>query len=109
MTALSDAEYLPKMPLRERVARGEELGRQLPHEVHASWQEGAGREDPVTILEKQAAVRLPELVPIRHARMTSSAFAHFRGAAAVMAAARYCVGDDMPCGLEILGVSCSHG
>ena len=85
-TALPNAEYLPEVPVRERIARGKELARQVPHELHASWEEEESREETVAILERQAAVRVPELVPIRHARMASSAFAHFRGAAAVMAA-----------------------
>ena len=37
-------------------------------------------------LERQAASRVPELVPIRYGRMAVSPFAFFRGAAAVMAA-----------------------
>jgi len=44
-----------------------------------------GRPDAVTVLEAQAASRLPELVPVRHGRMASSPFAFFRGAAALMA------------------------
>src|SRR5262249_56034210 len=44
------------------------------------------RGDRVAIREEQASDGVPELVPIRHARMASSPFAHFRGAAAVMAA-----------------------
>ncbi|HSE69668.1 MAG TPA: DUF2252 domain-containing protein [Nocardioidaceae bacterium] len=42
--------------------------------------------DPVALLETQAASRVPELVPIRYGRMSSSPFAFYRGAAAVMAA-----------------------
>jgi uncharacterized protein (DUF2252 family) len=38
----------------------------------------------VAILEAQASTRLPELVPIRYARMLTSPFAFLRGAAAVM-------------------------
>ena len=37
------------------------------------------------MLEEQAVSRVPELVPIRYGRMAASAFAFFRGAAAVMA------------------------
>src|SRR5262249_31950534 len=86
VAALPDAEYLPEVRVDERIARGEQLAREVPHELHASWEVGEDREDPIAILERQAAVRVPELVPIRHARMASSAFAHFRGAAAIMAA-----------------------
>jgi uncharacterized protein (DUF2252 family) len=41
--------------------------------------------DPVKILEFQNSVRIRELVPVRMGRMAQSAFAFFRGAAAVMA------------------------
>jgi len=43
------------------------------------------RPDPLALLEQQATSRVPELVPIRYGRMAASAFAFFRGAAAVMA------------------------
>jgi uncharacterized protein (DUF2252 family) len=46
----------------------------------------ANRSDPIEVLERQAATRLPELVPIRYGRMLSSPFAFYRGSAAVMAA-----------------------
>ena len=46
----------------------------------------AGARDPLTILERQAASRVQELVPIRYGRMVASPFAFYRGAAAVMAA-----------------------
>ena len=85
-TVLPDAEYLSEVPLSERIAYGEALRSDVPHELHASWQPGESREDPVAILESQAVQRIPELVPIRHQRMAASPFAHFRGAAAVMAA-----------------------
>jgi uncharacterized protein (DUF2252 family) len=40
----------------------------------------------VTLLEQQAATRVPELVPIRYGRMLTSPFAFYRGGAYVMAA-----------------------
>ena len=46
----------------------------------------ASARDPITILEAQAASRVDELNPIRYGRMAASAFAFFRGGAAVMAA-----------------------
>jgi uncharacterized protein (DUF2252 family) len=39
----------------------------------------------VTIIEKQSASRVPELVPIRYGRMSESPFRFYRGAAAIMA------------------------
>jgi uncharacterized protein (DUF2252 family) len=41
--------------------------------------------DPLAILQRQAESRIPDLVPLRHARMAVSPFAFFRGGAAIMA------------------------
>ena len=41
--------------------------------------------DPIGLLEEQNATRVPELVPLRHARMGVSAFTFYRGAALLMA------------------------
>ncbi|WNI19025.1 DUF2252 domain-containing protein [Actinacidiphila sp. ITFR-21] len=45
-----------------------------------------GRFDPVNLIEDQSADRVPELVPIRYARMSESPFRCYRGAPGVMAA-----------------------
>ncbi|MBD3943000.1 DUF2252 domain-containing protein [Microbacterium sp. NEAU-LLC] len=46
----------------------------------------SGERDPMAVLDAQDATRVPELVPLRSARMAESAFAFFRGTAALMAA-----------------------
>ncbi len=74
------------MDVRERAVKGKAARLQAPRSAHADWEPSADRADPVAILEAQAASRVPELVPIRYARMAASPFAFFRGAAAVMAA-----------------------
>jgi uncharacterized protein (DUF2252 family) len=84
--ALPDVEYLPQASLGERVARGLSARERAPLAGHAAWAADDSRGDPVELLEVQAQTRVPELVPIRYGRMASSAFAFFRGAAAVMAA-----------------------
>ena len=43
------------------------------------------RRDPISVLEAQAANRLPDLVGIRYGRMLASPFAFYRGGAAIMA------------------------
>lgn len=57
-----------------------------PLERHAIWSEPEGRSDPIEVLDRQAARRTPDLVPIRYGRMAASPFAFFRGGAAIMAA-----------------------
>ena len=57
----------------------------MPLEAHGEWAAPGDRPDPVGILEKQNATRVPELVPIRHGRMIVSPFTFYRGGAAIMA------------------------
>lgn len=64
---------------------GRRLRKDTPRGAHADWTPRPDR-DPVALLQAQDAARVPELVPVRYARMAASPFAFFRGAAAVMAA-----------------------
>src|SRR5262252_181462 len=70
----------------QRVARGRAARRAAPRSEHGRWEAAPDRPDPVTLLEEQAATRVPELVPIRYGRMLASPFTFYRGAAAIMAA-----------------------
>lgn len=70
----------------ERTAAGRAVRAALPRSRLGTWSPAAGRRDPLAVLVAQEQVRVPELVPIRHARMALSPFAFYRGAAAVMAA-----------------------
>jgi uncharacterized protein (DUF2252 family) len=74
------------LSVAERAARGKAARQVTPRSAQGEWMAAAGREDPIAILERQAATRIAELVPIRHGRMLASPFAFFRGAAAIMAA-----------------------
>ena len=81
-----DAEYLRRRSVAERVERGRSARRNVPLDRHARWRPPQGRADPLEILERQARLRDPELVPLRHGRMALSPFAFYRGGAAIMAA-----------------------
>ena len=70
----------------ERAARGKAQRAEVPLEAHAVMAATDLRADPVELLERQAASRVPDLVPIRYGRMLVSPFAFYRGAALVMAA-----------------------
>ncbi len=74
------------LSVEERVARGRAARTVAPRSSHGPWGPVAGRPDPVALLEEQADVRVPELVPIRYGRMLESPFTFFRGAALIMAA-----------------------
>lgn len=57
----------------------------IPRSSHARWRPRPDRPDPLALLEDQNQTRLPELVPLRWARMAQSPFGFLRGAAVVMA------------------------
>ena len=69
----------------DRAARGKALRAEAPRSSHAAWEPQSDRPDPITLLEEQAAERVPDLVPIRYGRMSTSPFAFYRGAAYLMA------------------------
>ncbi|MFI0370132.1 DUF2252 domain-containing protein [Actinomadura sp. 1N219] len=69
----------------ERAEYGKRVRREVPRSSHARFEPGGKRPDPIDVLERQSAARLPELVPIRYGRMLESPFRFYRGAAAIMA------------------------
>src|SRR6187549_2521412 len=71
--------------IEERIAVGKDLRKKFPRINQGEYNVSADRTDPVSILEEQGKTRLPDLVPIRYARMLTSPFAFLRGAAAIMA------------------------
>jgi uncharacterized protein (DUF2252 family) len=71
---------------KERESAGKAARSHAPRSCHADWEPPTDRADPVELLMRQDANRVPELVPIRHGRMLASPFAFYRGAAAIMAA-----------------------
>lgn len=70
---------------QERAALGKAVRADVPRSSHAEFAPGTGRPDPLKIIEKQSASRLPDLVPVRYGRMSESPFRFYRGAAAIMA------------------------
>ncbi len=69
----------------ERARRGKRARSAVPRENQAAYGPPAGRADPVSLLEHQAATRLADLVPVWYGRMLASPFGYFRGAALAMA------------------------
>src|SRR5205807_6605644 len=65
-------------PQRASVAERRELGRaarkRVPRSSHANFTPAPDRPDPLELLERQAATRVSELVPIRYGRMLVSPF-----------------------------------
>jgi uncharacterized protein (DUF2252 family) len=76
----------PRSSRKERFEMGKALRHEVPRSAHAVWRPGKKRVDPMSILKKQNATRVPKLVPLRNARMLGSPFSFLRGGAAIMAA-----------------------
>jgi uncharacterized protein (DUF2252 family) len=68
----------------ERAKLGKDARKDVPLDSHAELR--LGDRDPVSLLVRQDADRVPELVPIRYGRMLVSPFTFLRGASVVMAA-----------------------
>jgi uncharacterized protein (DUF2252 family) len=89
--AISDPRFASSwrrrhLTVEERIARGKAARTAAPRSGHGRWQPAEDRPDPVALLERQAATRVPELVPLRYGRMLVSPFAFYRGGALIMAA-----------------------
>jgi len=70
----------------ERAAYGRNARRRASRSCQGWFEAGQERPDPIEVIERQSATRVPELVPIRYGRMLESPFRFYRGAAAIMAA-----------------------
>lgn len=68
----------------EEHLRGVAARKTLPRESHSVFEPIL--RDPLLILERQNSQRLPDLIPLRMARMLENPFTFFRGTAGIMAA-----------------------
>jgi uncharacterized protein (DUF2252 family) len=75
-----------QLSIEERIIAGKKLRDKFPRIKQGEYKPAANRVDPISILEEQAKTRIPDLVPVRYARMLGSPFAFLRGGAAIMAA-----------------------
>ena len=83
--ALFDSFLFKRPSVRERMDEGKSLRKQMARSAQATYDVRPDRPDPIEILERQAATRIPKLVPVRYGRMLANPFAFLRGAAAIMA------------------------
>lgn len=72
-------------PFAARRDAGRAARARMPRADLAAWTPPPARTDPIALLEEQGRSRVPELVPVRYARMAMSPLAFYRGAALIMA------------------------
>ena len=82
---MTTSTLLMHTSVEDRQAIGERARQNTPISAQADWEPAPGRPDPVELLIEQNVTREPDLVPVRHGRMTVSPFTFYRGAAKVMA------------------------
>ena len=68
-----------QLSIEERFASGKKLRDKFPRIKQGEYKPAANRVDPISILEEQGKTRIPDLVPVRYARMLGSPFAFLRG------------------------------
>lgn len=88
MTNFLRTEVMPgeKLDRESSFQKGRDLRKVIKRSAHACWEVRKNRTEPIAILEEQEKTRVQSLLSIRHERMMASAFAYYRGTAAVMAA-----------------------
>src|SRR5215510_7290723 len=70
---------------KDKYASGKELRSKTPRTSQAAWQIPTNRPSVVQMIELSNYDRLPDLVPIRHYRMSKSPFVFYRATASLMA------------------------
>lgn len=70
---------------KEKYAAGKEIRNKIPRSEHALWKEPGTRPSVTKMIELSNYDRLPELVPVRHFRMSTSPFVFYRATASLMA------------------------
>jgi uncharacterized protein (DUF2252 family) len=81
-----DPESTKGLSRAELYALGKQLRNDCPRKSHAVWKPDHTRPDPVRLVLEAEKGRLPDLLPLRHARMAASPFTFYRGSALTMAA-----------------------
>ena len=70
---------------KERMRLGQARRKLMKRVTHATWKLKDRKEDPLALLKRSTAGRVPRLVDLKNQRMASSPFGYFRGAVPVMA------------------------
>lgn len=71
--------------LQEKYKSGVKIRERVSRKDHANWQIPPGRPSVEEMISQSIADLVPELIPIRHSRMSASPFVFYRGTASIMA------------------------
>lgn len=73
------------MDQTERREQGRLLRQKCSRALHAQWKPRSRTHDPIELLDKSNADRIPSLIRVRYGRMSQSPLAFFRGTAVIQA------------------------
>ncbi|HEY9310931.1 DUF2252 domain-containing protein [Williamsia sp.] len=76
----------PETQAPEHTPAGREARARVPRRELGTWNPATRGHDALATILAQSDIRAPDLLPIRHGRMSHSPWTYYRGAAAVMAA-----------------------
>ena len=80
MTSKLYESFLKKNPSpQERFTLGKSIRKEVDRSSIGQFTLEKKRQGPIDILLSQAKTRIPQYIPIRHARMAADPFAFFRG------------------------------
>ncbi|MGX7677506.1 DUF2252 domain-containing protein [Jatrophihabitans sp. DSM 45814] len=77
--------HVARPSVDELRARGKLARTHAAQDSHSGWTPSPDRPDPIGLLKEQNASREPDLIPVRHGRMSVSPFTFYRGTAKIMA------------------------
>lgn len=83
---LDSFPHTQRLSVDESKSLGKAAREQAPRSAHADWSPAADRIDAAAQVRADELDLLQELVPVRHERMSVSAFTFYRGSAGIMAA-----------------------
>ena len=82
---LYESFFQKNLSPQERLDLGKSIRKQVSRSSLGEFKTTDQRQSPIDILLEQEKTRIPQYIPIRHARMAVDPFAFFRGGAAIMA------------------------
>ena len=79
-----EVEGTPKIDRSRSLGEGKALRKTVRRREMGVWEVSHDRKGSLDLIFEQEKTRLPDLIPVRHERMSASAFAFYRAAAVIM-------------------------
>lgn len=81
----SEVKGSGKIDRGQSLEQGKQLRKTVKRRQLGEWEVKKNREESIRLIFEQEKSRIPDLIPVRHERMSASPFAFYRAAAVIMA------------------------